>query len=128
MLMASFRPHTFDSFFSDRFASDAARSSAATASTPCAISRASREAAAEQRRRVAHGECVISDSDIGSDTLALRKAQGGLQRRPLDEAETPRPASCPRAVLRSRRAAAVRSGRLGNDRPALPSHSQRSEK
>ena len=69
MLMTSFRPQTFDSFFSDRFASDAARSSAATASTPCAISSAS----ARLRRKTAGekiGVAATRDSLMGPITLA----------------------------------------------------------
>src|SRR5260370_22686127 len=69
MLMTSFRPQTFDSFFSDRLASDAARSSAATASTPCAISSAS-----PRLRRKTAGEKMgveaTRDSLIGPTTLA----------------------------------------------------------
>src|SRR5438874_5781275 len=69
MLMIVFNPHTFDSLFSDRFASDAARSSAATASTPCAISIASprlrRKTAGEKR-----GVAATRDSLMGPTTLA----------------------------------------------------------
>src|SRR5258708_16709444 len=56
--MARRSPQTLDSFFSERLASDAARSSAATASTPCAISRAS----AIERRNVAGGNDEACDA------------------------------------------------------------------
>src|SRR5258708_4103007 len=90
MLMISFRPQTFDSFFSDRFASDAARSSADTASTPCAISRAS-----PRLRRKTAGEKIgveaTRDSLMGPITLApialMRAAPAGANR--VDDANLP---------------------------------------
>src|ERR1700680_209076 len=83
MLMIVFRPHTFDSFFSDRFASDAARSSAATASTPCAISRAS----ARLRRKLAGvntGVRATRVSLMGRITVAPMWS-GGPPRPPAPE-------------------------------------------
>src|SRR5437870_10894255 len=81
MLMISFRPQTFDSFFSDRFASDAARSSAATASTPCAISRASprlrRKTAGEKM-----GVAATRDSLMGRATLAPNQSVRDAPPRP----------------------------------------------
>src|SRR5438132_11100693 len=104
MLMTSFRPHTFDSFFSDRFASEAARSSAATASTPWAISRAS----PRLRRKTAGvkiGVDATRDSLIEPITLA-----------PFPFAVVRSPFSGPTA-LRERRT--DNEERLVRDAPAL---------
>src|SRR5260370_38907210 len=67
--MARRSPQTLDSFFSERLASDAARSSAATASTPCAISRAS----AIERRNPAGGNDEACNA--GTNEPLIREAK-----------------------------------------------------
>ena len=76
MLMASFRPQTFASFFSERLASEAARSSSATASTPCAISSASATLRRNRAGMKLPVEWVISDSDMRTDKVAQGRDGG----------------------------------------------------